>query len=76
MTEEEINKLKGDEEEMFLKKDSNQIEKDVETYLDNKNVENTEIEIAKRIIDELDEDRLDIQYYEGVKFPDEEEKDN
>ena len=71
MTQEEINNLEGDEEEKFLKKES---EKDLGSYLlDAKMVEKTEIEIARNIIDELD-DRLDIQYYEGIKFPDEEEK--
>ena len=74
MTQEEINNLKGDEEEKFLVKET-ECEKDVAAYIaENKMVENTELEIAKKIIDELDEDRLDIQYYEGIKFPDEEEK--
>ena len=72
-TQEEFNNLKGDED-TFLQKDPKEIEKDVETFLNNKLVEKTEIEIAKHIIDELDEDRLDIQYYEGVKFPEEEEQ--
>ena len=71
MTQEEIDNLKEDEEEKFLKKES---EKEIGTFLlDSKMVEKTEIEIARNIIDEL-EDRLDIQYYEGVKFPDEEEQ--
>ena len=75
MTQEELNNLKGDEEEKFLKKVSENDVKDIGSYLiESKMVENTEIEIARNIIDELDEDRLDIQYYEGIKFPEDNDK--
>ena len=75
MTQEEINNLKEDEEEKFLKKESETEDKEIASSLfDSKIVEKTELEIAKKIIDELDEDRLDIQYYEGIKFPEDEEK--
>ena len=72
MTQEEINNLKEDEEENFLKNEFDNEEKDINTNLmENNMIENSEIEIARDVIDEI-EDRLDIQYYEGIKFPDEE----
>ena len=75
MTQEEINNLKEEEEEKFLKKESEIEDKEIGSSLfESKMVEKTELEIAKKIIDELDEDRLDIQYYEGIKFPDDDEK--
>lgn len=75
MTQEEINNLKEDEEEKFLKKGAETEDKEIgASSFDSKYVEKTELEIAKKIIDELDEDRLDIQYYEGIKFPEDDEK--
>ena len=74
MTQEEINNLKGDEEEKFLKKELEEEDKEIgSSLLNSKMIEKTELEIARNIIDELD-DRLDIQYYEGIKFSDEDEK--
>ena len=72
MTQEEINNLKEDDEENFLKKEFENEEKDInDNLMENNMIENSEAEIARNVIDEMD-DRLDIQYYEGVKFPEEE----
>ena len=64
MTEEELKNIKEDEEDHFLRKASDLEEKNFIS-----NLENTEVEIVEKILNDLDEDRLDIQYYEGVKFP-------
>ena len=62
MTQEEINNLKEEEEEKFLKKESEIEDKEIGSSLfESKMVEKTELEIAKKIIDELDEYKLDIQ---------------
>ena len=65
--EEEINNLKEDEEAQFLRKESN-LEEDINVS----NLENAEVENVKKILNDLDEDRLVDQYYEGIKFSDDE----
>ena len=63
MTEEELNNLKENEEEQFLKKAP-----DSKELANLSNLENEEVQIVEKLLNDLDEDRLDIQYYEGIKF--------
>ena len=67
ISEEKINNLKEDEEAQFLRKDSN-----LEEQINVSNLENAEVENVKKILNDLDEDRLVDQYYEGIKFSDDE----